>query len=348
MYDNSINHWLDNTTCEGGVGECNANTLEYYGYLCLQLPITVMGFIFNGINIITFTIGHRNFQSWGTLHAFLCVLSVVDFCYMIFIAPFGLVLCVLHDNWYINNIYLIYIYKPLTSFCATCSVWITMTIAVDRYASIKNVMWRKMYTRKYAKFTLVFIIVASIGLNMPYYFIQRVQKDAIVIETEFGSSDGYVVYNYIRSFLAKYIPMVIVTWASIALCMALLRHKKKQSSLVSSEASASSKRQHWKRLSMILGISLMLVACQSFEPLTTPPVAKAITGNECVVYTETHRSLAMLAVTLETLSYASNFIFYFMFNRVMRETWMDIMNCKHGKNSSKVVSVMSTQRSPEE
>ena len=99
--------------------------------------------------------------------------------------------------------------------------------------------------------------------------------------------------------------------------------------MVSAEGESSkNKRTHVKLLSMILGIAAMLVVCHSLEPLTQPPVTIAIMDDECAIYSETYRALVMFVTCLETLSYASNFLFYFMCNNIIRKSLIDMVKCR--------------------
>ena len=326
---------MDFTTTKDECGvarHCAKGSFEYFAYVFMHTPIAFLGIFFNIINIIVFSFGRKRFVAWGSLYVFLLGLSVTDLLCMTIVAPYGLIFCLCEDKYYFANVYIFYIFIPLANFFATCSVWLTMTMTIDRYIPIKIPSWRKQYRKKRAKITITVIIFASAILNAPFYFSMRVQSDGDFMLTEFGTSKGFAIYNYIRAVLAKYLPILIVIIANTAMGIFLFKRKVKRRVSVNVAGKInpkiSERNIHMKCIAMLFCTSSIMVFCHCLEPLAQYPVAMAITQDPCITYNDLYRALVSFITTLETLSYASNFIFYFMCNTVVRKTCLDILKCR--------------------
>ena len=78
----------------------------------------------------------------------------------------------------------------------------------------------------------------------------------------------------------------------------------------------SKKRQtaQTKMTAMLTSISTVFVICHSLEPFVHTPVYTSISG-PCGIYSELYNFLVITVNVSEAISYASNFISYWIFNK---------------------------------
>ena len=322
------------TNCTDSVTECEEGTTEYYGFIYVHTSLTIVGTVLNALNLVIFTKGRKRFRSWGSLYVFLVSLSVTDLSIMVVTSPIGVALCLTpSEQSSVRNVYLAYVYLPIANFFATLSVWITTFMTLERYVSVKYVAFRKKFVGRHAKYTVLVMVVCAALLNVPYYFVQYIDTaSGDLVYTTFAQSSSFYVYIWIRSLLAKYVPILLIATGNILMLGAIIRTKWRRKTLVSSLSTCQNNvraRAEIKCVSMLVCVSVTFLVCHSLEPIVRPYVIVSIREDDlCVLVTSAYRVLAMFVTVLETWSYASNFIFYFMCNTTIRIALYDILTCR--------------------
>ena len=322
--------------CSEATQFCGFQTAEYFGMLYIHTPITVFGLITNILNLVMFTRGRQKLAQWGSLYVFLVSLAAVDLGVMMIAAPFGFFSCLPSmSGTRASAIYRIYLFTPIANFFATASVWITTTMTIERYLAIRTLTCRRQFTSSHARFAVASLLIASLVLNLPFYFVERVDGAGDAYRTDFGESDVFLPYTWVRATLAKFLPILLVFMANALLLAAIARSKLRRRRLVFPSATAQTTRQSQraqrnrdlldlKCVSMLAGMSVTLLLCHGLEPFVQPYFIENVAMKPCFVYTQTYRNVLMLVTVLETFSYASNFLFYFLCNTTLRKVFVDV------------------------
>lgn len=323
--------------CTDFVLFCESQSTEYYVYLCVYTPIVLIGMLFNGCNI--FVLANSTFKGCGPTFTFLTAMAVADLLCLIISCPFGMTQCILsEDNFqsFSTHMYEIYIFMPMANTFATASVWITMTVAIERYISVNHIsLAGKICTKKYARVALVIIFILSFILHIPFFLFYKVEDGDTILYTEFAYSKEAEVYDWIRTFLAKYIPIVILVIFNLLLlyCVYQATKKRQNMGVVSKEAAQHRQQQQNKCTAMLLGITVTFTICHIFEPFVHPVVYQGLFGY-CSIFTSTYRNLTLTINILEVTSYASNFVFYCVFNQEFAKSVKSLLRCKLHKRGS--------------
>ena len=314
---------------------CGYRTAEYFGMVYVHTPITLFGFVTNILNLVVFTRARPKMEQWGSLYVFFFSLAVVDLGIMIVAAPWGPVSCLPSTSGSRSSeIYRIYVFTPIANFFATTSVWITTTMTIERYLAIRKLSCRRQFTSSHARVAVTSLVGAAFVLNLPFYFVERVHGSGLAYSTEFGESHVFLVYSWVRATLAKFLPIFFVFLANTLLLAVIVRSKLRRKRLLFPQGSHQSQRSNRKRelldlkcMSMIVGMSMTLLLCHGLEPFIKPYFIEYAVGEPCFIYTQTYRNVLMLVTVLETFSYASNFLFYFLCNTALRKVFVDVFCC---------------------
>ncbi|XP_074640961.1 FMRFamide receptor-like isoform X1 [Tubulanus polymorphus] len=146
--------------------------MRFYVYVILVGILCVFGILFNFIAIIVLSKDHRT-----TITFFLKALAVSDI--------LSLLLMMIHhtfssfypytgllEQYYRGSVYMIPYIWPLRMTASTIGMLVITAITIDRYIRVchpeKVHKWGKI---RYARIVMVIIIVISIGINIPRFFV---------------------------------------------------------------------------------------------------------------------------------------------------------------------------------
>ena len=316
--------------CTDTVYSCVYQSAEYYGYLYIYTPVAVVGVVFNCFNLRV--LARTSFKGCMSTFTFLRAMAVADLLCLILVSPIGIIRCANQSyEWqhYTRQVYEIYIYLPIANSFACASVWITMTVAIERYITITRMaLAKQICTKFYARWTIFFIYISAIAINFPYHFYRRVSDTVCREYTDFASGEGFQVFSWLRTCLAKYIPIVIVSVFNILMLVTVCAHNRKRRCMVFPQSSIQRRQQlQTKCTAMLLSITITFVLCHILEPFIHSAVYTSLFGY-CSLYTITYRTIAMFVNLLETFSYAINFIFYCVFNKDFASRMKEMLKCK--------------------
>ena len=223
-----------NSSCPPSVGQCN-EWFTFVGYNVVQTTVSSIGIICNTLIIVVFT---RN-SLRGASFTFMLGLAIVDLIVCTLSLPLGLFRCLKTTVPWKNlmrNIYTIYILVPISnSFCA-CSVWTTLAMSIERYVSIKDRSGNrsKRFTSSHASVTIFSLLVMAQALHVPYFFHRYIdpRDPKRLIVSDFGKTEGFRVYLWIRMTLMKFIPIVSVAIVNGLLIKVVVTATKRQNQLV--------------------------------------------------------------------------------------------------------------------
>ncbi|KAK2164883.1 hypothetical protein LSH36_58g22034 [Paralvinella palmiformis] len=295
-----------------------STTAEYIMYMYVFSVISYSGIVLNVLNLVIFT--RPGFRMNKTTLTFLTALAFFDLGYLATAAGIAIVRCVPpRQTWqlYFGSYFEVYIYLPICNSLASASIFLTVVISAERFMSIRQISWMKTTNRVRWKAVALVIscLVGGFAMNMSYFFYKEVDENGEMVYTEYGQSEGFVRYSWARLILNKIVPIAIIIIFNTLLVVAVVRSQRqaKSTSDVSSNVSVRRRRQQTRLTVMMISISFMLAVCHSFEPFAHSGLYRTIFG-QCSTHTTQYQLVRVVANTLEALSFASNFIFYCVFN----------------------------------
>ena len=322
-----------NSSCNNSISLCWQSKLEPYGYFCLHMPCALMGIVTNTLTLLVFH--QRPFQARVTAYTLLQAMAVMDFITCFLILPIGFCRCIEpSEQWetYVQQFYDIYIYLPLCNTFGTASVFLTMFVSIERYMSVAHALKaKKLWSSRFTSLVIVMCLLCGFVINMPYFFLREISEEPPPGYTEWGQSNGSKVYSWIRMVIIKFIPISVVAFLNTLLIIAVWKLNKRHTRMVHPESSSSSilaRQQLQMRVTaMVVSISIVYIACHLPEPFAHSGVFTTLFG-ECSRYGKGHRTLIITVNVLETFSYASNFFFYYKFNRQFACTLRAFCECE--------------------
>lgn len=321
----------DLENCTENVRNCTLYSAEYYGYLYIFTPVTIIGIVLNCFNLAI--LSRTTFKGCSSTFTFLTAMSVADLIYLCLVCPVGITRCTeIHYIWQIisRQAYEIYFHHPMSNTFGTASVWLTTSVAVERFITVtKRSLAPHLCTKNIARVIIVFIYCFAFIIHIPYFFYRDISADGTREYTKFGESDAFKVYSWFRTILAKYIPIIVVIIFNLLLLASVCQSNKKMKTKVLPQSSVNRRQQQqMKCTAMLLGITFTFVICHMMEPFIHETIYKAIFG-PCSILTETYRNSVMTVNILEAASFASNFIFYCVFNKEFAKGVKEVFKCKN-------------------
>ena len=318
-----------------------STTVEYIGYIYILPFICSLAVIFNFLVLLVFA--RSNFQTriGSSTLTYLRGLAVADGMASLVSLPIGFLRCLKSNNpgqEYFWNWYDKFVYLPISNTFGISSVWITVAVSLERciFVSSNTVRVRNkaMFRARTAKVTLMLIYVFAFAISFPmfyYYESLSVENNTLTIST-FGKSVNYEIYSWIRMFLAKLIPIIVVTSCNIILIKTTWKKNRKISMVMGLPSTIQTRRtQTQKRLTyMLLSISTVFVVCNAAEPFAHPGVYKVLFG-VCSIYTAEYYTLGVFVNIFEFIAFASNFVSYCVFHQHFRDTLKLVITCRKNK-----------------
>ncbi|CAH1797538.1 unnamed protein product [Owenia fusiformis] len=299
---------------------------EHIGYAYVIPIICGIGMLLNALNLIVFT---RKLLK-GSTFTYLTANSAVDLLTLSLVFPIGLVRCggCATDSDSLaafGKVYEYYIYLPIANMSACASVWITLAVSVERYIYVGYIRSAKtLCTVKNARFGIIAIVLGAICLNTPYFFPYRVDTSDNTVElTEFGQSQNYQAYSWIRISLAKFLPLGAMILTNCLLIYELHQATKRRRAM--STTAAKRQKLQAKITTMLVCMCVLFVICHVPEALSHVGLFRSIfTLDEESLG---HKTLRLTSNILEMLSYTLNFVLYYFFNSQFRYVLCGLCRC---------------------
>ena len=259
---------------------------------------------------------------------FVCILSV----------PVGFLWCIKGSTLgnLVIEFYIWFIFHPFANALATSSIWSTLALSAERLVVIKWPLHARVYP---AKIVVILLVILAVLLHVPLFLTHVFsQEKNDFIYTEFSTSHGYVIYGWIRATLCKFIPILAITSANIALATVVRRSRRthcmaapRDIAITGNPGQAptgektASDRAASSGLMMLFSICLVYVVCHLQAPFLQTAVIRSIYG-ECALYREQFVFFKMMSNIIELVSYASNIVPYCLFSRCFKTTLHRILH----------------------
>ena len=312
---------MHNCTIEG---QCAPEEV-YIGYVYFLTGICTLGTVFNVMNLCVFH--KKSFKtkiSPSTLH-YLTGLAIADATASFSMLSLGLSRCIHLGNTTLGhfwNVYQMFIFLPVSNSFGTASVWITLIISAERCIFIT---WcsglachREGLCPNNTRTITIAIFVVAFIFNIPFWFdydIDVTLATGVLTFSEFSKSTFYEVWLWIRIFVVKIIPIcAVVIFNCILLKTTRINNDKYKIMNVPPVMSKKRQTAQTRMTAMLTSISTVFVICHSLEPFVHTPIYTSIAG-ACGIYSELYNFLVVTVNVSEAISYASNFVSYWIFNK---------------------------------
>ena len=212
-----------------------------------------------------------------------------------------------------------------------------MVVSLERYMCVAHPLKAmRLWTNRFTKLTILVCYLVGFAISIPYFFQRKIEKEPPPGYTEWGKSDGATAFQWIRMLFIKTIPIIVVTILNSMLIYSIWKFNRKRSLMIlpgSSLANLTASQQLQMRVTtMVISISVVYVVCHIPEPFAHPGPFGTFFGF-CSLFGRGHRTMIIITNVLDTFSYASNFFFYYVFNKHFASALNSMCCCNNQKNS---------------
>ena len=307
--------------------EVLSRTSMEVGYAYVMTFITLLGIFTNIMNILI--LSRRFFK--GSPFSYMYGLSYVDLVSCSLALPMALIRGISNDDQEpVRMFYRNFIYVPVVNTFATCSVWTTVAMSLERLIVISNPMLTVKQITPYA--VIVCLLMAAILMNLPFFFRKHIDVYGKIVPTAFSESSGYLVFIWFRTILVKIVPLLTVAIINVLLICVLVKATRKHKTLVQAKCQINQRGQNSERSQtsvtiVLISVCAIYLVCHVLEPITHPTLFRTLFG-ECSTYTKPYHIIVMVANILEIFSYATNFFPYCIVNRLFRRCVVLLLKCR--------------------
>ena len=251
--------------------------------------------------------------------------------------PIGPTRCFDTDNLAEQNFwhaYEIIIFLPIGNSFAMAGILITLIIAAERCKSVTKkttVNTKEPSCPKNARKILVVIFMTSFCFNIPFiFYYDHVpnMEDSDLILSSFAHSILFEIYLWVRLVCVKLLPLILVAIFNIIIVNITWRNHRRLNSLGGFQPTSRDKRndsQH-KMTKMLLSIAMVFVITRVLESFIHPSIYTSMFGT-CSDHSTSYNILLVIANVAESISFASNFISYCVFNHQFVITLQALLGC---------------------
>ena len=311
---------------------CNDYDGIYFSYIYLHTFILLAGITLNILSFIIFFRESNHFRHFGPFLVFVRHLCISDLTSLTFTVPLGFCRCYeIQTDVAVDfcNVYMTYIMMPFCNGFYAVSVWITVTMTLERYVLIKQfkICNSREVTSKFINIIVMCFYIFSAVLHLPYFFYKEIEGDTVVV-TEFAMTQGYDIWSWTRAVLARYLPIALIISFNIAITIELWLARKRRIAMMNKSMKMAKKPKFTKSVPLLLGVSTTFVLCNSVEPM----VYFDIYG-PCKYDSFSYQLVVLMINLLESSAASTNFIFYAGFNRRFRQVLCHLFPmCASGKS----------------
>ena len=330
-----------------GLHEFNLKYAHIHGYVAVI--VCSFGAIANILNIIVLTRKHM----LSSTNYILTALAISDFLimltYLINAAYFFIIKKPYFDQEHsIGWMYFILIHNHFIITCHNLSTWLIVTLAVFRYISVCCGVTARLYTSTgRAKIAILLVVVSTILLCLPYYFLYKVVAISeyyedmtghwIVESTFVDEHPTYkVVMMWLFGVIIKIVPCVFLTLLS-ALIIIKIKHGIRRRRILLNQAQTVEhdvNHEHNRTTYMLMSVVILFV-------LTEFPqgVLAMIAAMNDYFFREVYSALGDLMDVLVLINSAVNFILYCGMSQKFRDTFRSLFLRGFSKHEQKPRSI---------
>ena len=207
----------------------------------------------------------------------------------------------------------------------------------------RGVSTREPSCHKTAKKGLMVVFLLSFCFNITFMFYHdhiRTMDDSELVPSSFALSIWFDIYSCVRLVFVKLLPFVLVAIFNIVIIKVTWSNNRRVSSIGGFQTPLRDKRNdtQYKMTQMLLSITMVFLITKLLEPFIHPSIYTNIFGT-CSDYSTNYNILVVVANTAESISFASNFISYCVFNQQFVTTLKTTFGCSSTITQINVVSL---------
>ena len=327
----SVIFFRDSSRMENDFDECS-DCVVFYGHVYFLTTFASVGVILNLISLFVFYRHSFKIDIEHNTWIYLIGLAVADTLTCLIFIIVGPLKCLHHKNNILQmvwNTYKTFFFWPLTYTFGTVSVWITMVISVDRCLFVTSFGFKHRRFLKNGKIAVVVIFLASALFHIPHWLFfdphKVAEKTGDYLLSDFTETTLYIIWSWCRIVIGKCVPIIAVVISNTVL-IKITWLSKTWTKKPTSVAAVIRQRAQNKMTAMLVSISFMFVICHLMELI----LYVIVDEGDIETYfgeSEHYDILIMTAKVMETLSFASNFVFYCACNRPFSQTIRKMFNC---------------------
>ena len=307
------------------------------------LPVTcILGVCFSVTILLIFLKPSFKSHIIPSTLIYLIGLAIADLHNSFLIAPLGFTRCIApasSDIQFFYNIYEKYV-KNLGNIFTTTGILITLTITVERFVFLVKSKGdvpepiTKRPVRSAIKI-LTAIFISSAGCCVPLFlYFDDVSAEQPVQRSQFAETTEYEVYAWYRLLVVKLTPMFTISVLNIALVKNIRDNNRRLKAMVFSTTVYKRRMQAQNKLTvMLLSISAVFVLGHLIEPFMDTSIFTSLFG-DCSIETLQYETIRMFGNWVESLTWASNFVSYYVFNSTFRYQLNNLAVCGELGNST--------------
>ncbi len=294
---------------------------EDIGYTIIIPTICAIGAMLNIINLVVLC----QKTVTGICYTFLSAMAAADLITLVLVFPIGLSRCSNcqdSDATAAAKLYEIYVYMPLANTSTTSSVWFTVAVTFERYVSIRKTVPVKKDVHGRARWVVFGLSLLSLLTNIPYFFVHTLTVDNVLDFSDFGTSDAFTAYSWIRISISNFIPTVAVAVFNSLLVYAVWdAHKKRKLMVFQNSLEVKRQRSQIRLTAMLIGISIGFLLAHIPESMAHPGVAITAFG-ECIIYTREYKLYRLVCNIIQLIASSYHFILYITCNDLFYNTFI--------------------------
>lgn len=307
-YNGTADHCLVSAVCAA----------ERAGYAVAIPAVCCVGILLNVVNL-TILLTNRFPES---SYSYLSALAVADLLSLLCFGVNGVGRGFYdgHRGW---RAFEVYAYFPLGSSSTTASVFLTVTVTVERYAFIYHPLRSKAWcNRAVARRVVAAVALGSVAVNIPRFFAMRVGGSGQLEFTRFGLSAYYSSIVWIYFSVISVGSCVCLVVFNTLLIIGIHRTHRKRRALVGGGGGSAASANNKSRDEMTLTRTLIIVVCVFMvgelpSSFTSRSFFVALVGRKDheLLFAPGYRVAVLVSTGLVVAQHSLNFVVYCVFNR---------------------------------
>jgi len=311
----------------------HTNYGRIHGYICNV--VCIFGVISNILNVIVLTRRHMITPT----NYILTALAIADFLTMLTYLVYATYFYIASDPapgghsavW----MYFILVHHHFIITCHNMATWFTVTLAVFRYIFVcHHVIGNRLCSLYRAKMTITIIVIATLIVCIPNYFLYKVVKLSDLPEG--GNFSGYWIIDsniveehtfykvaifWFFGVIMKVVPCILLTFFSSVIILTMFQANKRRVRLRQKTSSSDHDINHEHNRT-----TWMLVSVVLFFVITQMPqgILAMISGLNEEFFEKIYANLGDVLDLLVLLNSAVNFILYCSMSQQFRDTFKNL------------------------
>ena len=217
---------------------------------------------------------------------------------------------------------------------AMAGILITLIIAAERCIMVTkktSINTKEPSCPRKTRMILIVVFITSFCFNIPFiFYYEHVpnMEDSDLILSSFAQSIWFDIYSWVRLVCVKLLPLILVAIFNIIILNITWRNHNRVNSLGGFQPPCRDKRndsQH-KMTKMLLSIAMVFLITRFLEPFIRPSIYTSMFGT-CSEHSTSYNVLLITANVAESISFASNFVSYCVFNHQLVITLRELLGC---------------------